>query len=166
MFLVGFMGAGKSSVGVALARMLGWPFEDLDQRIEARTKRSIEQIFRDSGEAEFRRLEHAALQELLSGGIGRRVVALGGGAFIQPENAALLGQDGLRTVFLDAPVDELYRRSNQEGVQRPLRQDKAQFERLYHARRPQYLKAGLHIATAEKTIEAVAERIVQELNLG
>ena len=59
-FLVGFMGAGKSTVGRALARQMNWPFEDLDERLQAREKRSIEQIFRESGEAEFRRAEHAA----------------------------------------------------------------------------------------------------------
>ena len=63
--LVGFMGAGKSSVGAALSRKLGWPFEDLDERIQAREKRSIEQIFRQSGEAVFRQLEHAALRSLV-----------------------------------------------------------------------------------------------------
>src|SRR5262249_6652771 len=57
-FLVGFMGAGKTTVGQALALQLGWPFEDLDDRIQAREKRTIEQIFRESGEAEFRRAEH------------------------------------------------------------------------------------------------------------
>src|SRR5271169_5659788 len=64
--LVGFMGAGKSSVGAALSRRLGWPFEDLDERIQAREQPSIEEIFRLSGEAVFRRLEHEALRSLIS----------------------------------------------------------------------------------------------------
>ena len=79
--LVGFMGAGKSSVGTALSRRLGWPFEDLDERIQAREQRSIEQIFRQSGEAAFRKLEHESLR-LLVGELNpsARVIALGGGA--------------------------------------------------------------------------------------
>jgi shikimate kinase len=165
-FLVGFMGAGKSSVGLALANRLGWPFEDLDQRIQAQEKRTIEQIFRESGEPEFRRLEHAALRDLLSGlGASRRVVALGGGAFVQPENAALLESAGLATVFLDAPPEELFRRCQQEPVDRPLRKDQEQFHRLYESRRPHYLKAGIHLETAGETVESVAACIAQGLGL-
>lgn len=90
-FLVGFMGAGKTSVGRALGAMLGWPFEDLDERIQKREGRSIENIFRESGEAAFRQAEHSALRELLSGPAKSQcVVALGGGAFAQEENTALL----------------------------------------------------------------------------
>ena len=86
------MGAGKSSVGRALGERLNWVFEDLDDRIEAREGRTVAEIFRDSGESEFRRAEHAALEHVLHelrGGVAR-IVALGGGAFAQKENAALL----------------------------------------------------------------------------
>src|ERR1700724_232971 len=65
-FLVGFMGAGKTTVGRALSRRLGLPFEDLDDRIQGREGKTIEQIFRESGEAEFRKVETAALRELLA----------------------------------------------------------------------------------------------------
>ena len=65
--LVGFMGAGKSSVGRALSEQLGWMFEDLDERIERRERRKVAEIFRESGEAGFRKAEHAALRELLAG---------------------------------------------------------------------------------------------------
>src|SRR6202051_3487646 len=65
-FLVGFMGAGKSSVGRVLAQRLNWIFEDLDDRIEAREGRTVAEIFRDSGESEFRRAEHAALEQVLA----------------------------------------------------------------------------------------------------
>ena len=119
--LVGFMGAGKSSVGAALSRHLGWPFEDLDERIQARAQRSIEQIFRQSGEAEFRRMEHEALRSLvgeLSG--SARIVALGGGAFTQEKNAALLEEAGLSTIFLDAPAEELFRRCQLQALERPV----------------------------------------------
>jgi len=65
LFLVGFMGAGKTSVGRTLAKRLNWDFEDLDDRIEQRERRSVPQIFRDLGEQEFRRAEHAALEAVL-----------------------------------------------------------------------------------------------------
>ena len=71
-FLVGFMGAGKSSVGRALGQRLNWIFEDLDDRIQAREGRTVAEIFRDSGESEFRRAEHAALRACARGTARRR----------------------------------------------------------------------------------------------
>ena len=99
-FLVGFMGAGKSSVGRVLGQLLNWVFEDLDDRIEAREGRSVAQIFRDSGESEFRRAEHAALAQVLEElrGGSARIVALGGGAFVQKQNAAVLEASSFPTV--------------------------------------------------------------------
>src|SRR5262249_58668423 len=86
-FLVGFMGAGKTSVGKALAEILGWKFEDLDDRIVAQERRSIAQIFSQSGEAGFRLTERKALESVLKDLTSTAlVVALGGGAFVSPEN--------------------------------------------------------------------------------
>jgi shikimate kinase len=159
-FLVGFMGAGKSSVGRALSLRLGWGFEDLDDRIQARAARSIGQIFRESGEAGFRRAEADALHELIGElGSSPRVVGLGGGAFVQSENAALLAQTQAPIVFLDAPVDELFRRCQQEDLERPLRQDQKRFRELYEARRAHYLTGTLRIETAGKSVDAVAAEV-------
>jgi shikimate kinase len=163
--LIGFMGAGKSSVGRALSRQLGWPFEDLDERIQAREGLSIEQIFQQSGEIEFRRAEHAALRALLSECISSRVVALGGGTFVQRHNAVLLEEPGMSVIFLDAPVEELFRRCQQEQVERPLRGDLEQFRQLYEARRPHYATAKLRIETAGKDIETIAAEITTRLGL-
>jgi len=165
-FLVGFMGAGKSSVGRALSQRLGWGFEDLDDRIQAREGRSIGQIFRESGEAEFRRAEADALRELIGEQESSpRVVGLGGGAFVQAENAALLGQTQSPIVFLDAPVDELFRRCQQEKVERPLRQDQKRFRQLYEARRPRYLAGTLRVETAGKSVDAVAVEVAGLLGI-
>jgi len=166
-FLVGFMGAGKTSVGEALGRLLGWPFEDLDDRVQAREGRTIQQIFEESGEAAFRRAENTALRELLAEhGDVARVVALGGGAFVQPENAALLQRQGLPAVFLDAAPEELFERCRQDQQpERPLRRDLEQFRRLYDLRRPHYLKASLRVDTSGKDVESVAEEIVSRLGL-
>jgi shikimate kinase len=162
--LVGFMGAGKSSVGAALSRKLGWPFEDLDERIQAREQRTIEQIFRQSGEAVFRQLEHAALRSLVDeAGPSPKVVALGGGAFAQANNAALLTDAGWSTIFLDAPVDELFRRCQEQKLERPLRGDAREFHRLYENRRPCYLKARFRIETAGKDVEEVAAEVIARL---
>ncbi len=165
-FLVGFMGAGKSSVGLALSRKLGWPFEDLDERIQVQEGRSIEQIFEQSGEAAFRQIEHAALRSLIQElGASPRVVAVGGGAFAQANNAALLEEAGFPAIFLDAPVEELFRRCQEQQVERPLRRDLDEFRRLYASRRPCYLKAAVRIETAGKNIESVATEAIQSLGL-
>ena len=106
-FLVGFMGAGKTSVGRALARRLQWQFVDLDQRIETQTGLAVAEIFAGSGEEAFRRLETATLRALLAElrDGSPAVVALGGGAPLREENAALLAACGAPQVFLDAPFE-------------------------------------------------------------
>lgn len=165
--LVGFMGAGKSSVGLALSRNLGWPFEDLDERIEARERRSIADIFEQSGEAAFRQMEHAALQSLIRDlAASPKVVAVGGGAFAQTINAELLREAGFPTVFLDAPVEELFRRCNEQPLNRPLRRELQEFRRLYDARRPCYLTAALRVETTGKDVDTVAAETMRALGLG
>jgi shikimate kinase len=169
--LIGFMGAGKSSVGRALGEQLGWGFEDLDERIERRERRKVAEIFRDSGESGFRRAEHAALRELVKGlsAGAERVVALGGGAFVQKKNARLVGAAGFPTVFLDASVEELWRRCRRQveehGTERPLLSSLASFQDLYEARRPHYLKASLRQETGGKTIEEIAAELARALGL-
>jgi shikimate kinase len=172
-FLVGFMGAGKSSVGRALGQRLNWLFEDLDDRIEQRERRSVAEIFRDSGEEGFRAAEHAALQEVLDDLHGRasimRVIALGGGAFAQQANAALLKAAGVPTVFLDAPAGELWQRcctqASEAGTERPLLKSREQFEKLCAARRRHYAKAQLKMNTSGRSVEAIAAEIEKKLKL-
>jgi len=169
--LVGFMGAGKSSVGRALGLRLNWIFEDLDDRIAARESRSVPDIFRDSGESAFRRAEHAALQQVLEelrSGMAR-IVALGGGAFVQKENADLLQASGVPTVFLDAPVEELWQRccsqAAEAGAERPLLQNMDQFRKLYETRRGSYSRASLKVQTGNRPVEAIAAEIAKMLGL-
>ena len=165
------MGAGKSSVGRALAEQLGWTFEDLDERIERREEREVPEIFRELGESEFRRAEHAALRELLrelrAG--AERIVALGGGTFVQRRNAQLVEAGGVPTVFLDADVEELWRRctqqAEQQGMERPLLGSLKSFRELYETRKPHYLKAAFRLDTGGKTVERIAAEVVQALRL-
>jgi shikimate kinase len=164
--LVGFMGAGKTTVGRALAVRLGWRFEDLDDLIQAREGRSIEQIFQQHGEAAFRNLERVVAREVLSGQRSAPLVlALGGGAFPQEPVQEILREAGIPAVFLDASDAELFQRSGQPEVIRPLRRDREQFRQLYEQRRPAYLKAHLCIETGGKQIETVVEEILLRLNL-
>ena len=166
MCLVGFMGAGKTSVGRVLSVRLGWPFEDLDDRIEAQEGRSVAEIFRDAGEEGFRRAETAALRQVLTGvGSSPRIIALGGGAIAQAENTRLLQQSEAAMVFLDAPVEELFRRCDQEGRERPLRRDLKQFRELYEQRRSFYSSAPCRIDTSGKDLETVAAEVACSLGL-
>ena len=171
LFLVGFMGAGKTSVGRVLAQQLNWAFEDLDERIERRERRSVPEIFRDSGESEFRRAERAALEEVvgeLQAGAAK-VVALGGGAFVQQENAALLRTARVATVFLDAPVEELWHRcseqARQAGAERPLLRSIDRFRELYEMRRTSYLQAALSVETGSRPLAEIASEIAERLGL-
>ena len=170
-FLVGFMGAGKSSVGRVLGQRLNWIFEDLDDRVEAREGRKVPEIFREAGESAFRRAEHAALQQILKelGGGVARIVALGGGAFVQQENAALLKASGVPTVFLDAPAEELWERccaqSAEAGTERPLLQSMNQFRSLYESRRQSYSNASLKVQTGRRPVDAIAAEIAKKLKL-
>jgi shikimate kinase len=165
-FLVGFMGSGKSSVGPALARRLGWRFQDLDTRVEARERRSIAEIFLHSGEAAFRRAERAALIELLDElPSSPTVAALGGGAIVQADNLVLLQQCGVPAVFLDAPVEELWQRCQAEKAERPLLGSADQFRQLYEARRPLYMKAGRRVDTSGKDVVTVAAEVARKLRV-
>jgi shikimate kinase len=160
------MGAGKTAVGRVLSERLGWQFHDLDQAIELRAEQTIAQIFQGAGETAFRKLEHEAIRELLADrrSLGK-VVALGGGAFAQAENASLLKQSGFSVVFLDAPLDELWRRCQEQSIPRPLCQDREQFRDLYQVRRPHYMAAALHVDTLNKSVEKVAGEIANALAL-
>ena len=164
--LVGFMGAGKTTVGGLLASQLGWRFEDLDDLIRAREGCAIEQVFWQKGEMAFRDIEHEVLYETISQvNSPQMVLALGGGAFVESRNQELLLAERIPAVFLDAPVEELFRRCEQPGVVRPLRRDPVQFRELYMQRRPAYQKAALSIATAGKDIAAVVKEIIFGLKL-
>src|SRR5208282_5482119 len=104
-YLLGFMGSGKSTVGNLLARALGWPLIDLDTVIEAGQGLSIREIFENSGEPFFRQVERAALTEASKA--EPAVIALGGGTFAQPPNVDLIRDLGGTTVWLDCPPEIL-----------------------------------------------------------
>jgi shikimate kinase len=159
--LIGFMGAGKTTVGRLLAKRLRRPFYDLDDVIEQREQQTIAAIFSQQGEAAFRRSETAALGHLLeeSTSAGDLILALGGGAFVQPENRALLEQAGAVTVLLEAPLEELQRRCQGEHKVRPLAQQQERFAELFAGRRADYARAQHRVQTQGKPVEQVAAEI-------
>jgi shikimate kinase len=163
-FLVGFMAAGKSSVGRELARRMKWDFVDLDSHIESREERTVAEIFRDRGETGFRLAESGALRELLAGFLNREcVVALGGGAFIDEGNRELIRP--WPSVFLEVPAAELWERSLTDGVERPLRGNPEQFAKLYAERLPFYRQATVTIVTSGKDPAALCVEIERKLQL-
>ncbi|HYX54448.1 MAG TPA: shikimate kinase [Candidatus Limnocylindrales bacterium] len=165
-FLIGFMGAGKTSAGKALAAHLGWRFQDLDDLIEAREGARIATLFTERGEAGFRDAEAQALEHLLQDAASQSdlVVALGGGTFVQPRNRVLLERYGAVTVLLDAPAEELRRRCQAEDRIRPLAGDEERFLELYVERQPAYARARHKVQTMNKTVKAVAAEIAELLS--
>ena len=159
-FLLGFMGSGKTTVGRRLAERLGRPFQDLDSRIEAATGRSIADIFYRNGEAAFRTLESSELSALLAEMeiAPGAVVALGGGTFPPPRNRELLRKFGGWSVFLECPVEQMLSRCSGSAL-RPLCRDPAAFRRLYEERLPAYRQAGCAVNGGAGTPEEVAEAI-------
>jgi shikimate kinase len=161
-FLLGFMASGKSSVGRELARRLDWDFVDLDARIESRERQTIAEIFRDRGESSFRLAETSALRDLTESLERNTVVALGGGAFVQPKNRELLRS--WPSVFLEVPLDELWRRSLEDPTERPLRKDNlTEFARLYESRLPFYRQATVTVVTSGKDPASLCAEIERTL---
>ena len=144
-FLVGFMGSGKTTLGRLLANEIGWPFIDIDEEIEASAGCSINEIFDTRGEAEFRKLESEAIASrvcLIERG-NPSVVTLGGGAFVQQANYELVSANGI-SVWLDCPLDLLWRRVSKDSTS-PLARDRERFARLYESRRPAYSRADYRV---------------------
>ncbi len=144
-YLVGFMGCGKSTVGAQLADEIGWRFLDLDQRIEQEQQRTIASIFDEDGEEAFRKIESETLQQVIRETYRGRatVAALGGGAFAWPGNREKLEDSGV-TIWLDVPFERVAQRvARQEH--RPLARDPEKFKALFEARKPLYAKADYTI---------------------
>ena len=148
-YLIGFMGCGKSTIGRMLADEIGWRFADLDDDIEAQQRKSISEIFSTAGEEEFRRIEHEALaRRVRSVRCGMpTVLAVGGGAFTQLENVELLTENGI-TVWIDAAFP-VVRNRVAGSDHRPLARDAAKFEQLYYARRKFYSQAEFRVEINE-----------------
>lgn len=157
-YLLGFMGSGKTTVGALLAKALGWPFIDLDATIETGQRQTIPQIFAQAGEPFFRELEHAALTEASK--TQPAVIALGGGTFVQQANLEFIRETEGATVWLDCSPEELQRRC--EGIDnRPLFRDAASFRQLFDQRLPFYQLAQYRVSSAGRAPQEVVEEILR-----
>jgi shikimate kinase len=157
-YLLGFMGSGKSTVGELLSEKLDWPFIDLDTVIEAGQGVSIREIFERSGEAFFRQLERAALSEVLKS--EPAVIALGGGTFANEANVELLRDTGGTTIWLDCPMEILLERCS-GMVTRPLFRDPESLQRLLDLRLPYYRLAEFRVSTEGRSAPEVTEQILR-----
>ena len=154
-YLVGFMGAGKTTVGRVLSRRLGWRLLDVDELVEQREHMTVADLFAKRGEAYFRSVERTVLGDHLA--TRHAVVATGGGTFADAQNRALINQDGL-SVWLDVSLERLTARVPADG-RRPLAADRIEFERLYTLRRSAYSQAHLRIDATRASVEAIVEQL-------
>jgi shikimate kinase len=163
-YLVGFMGSGKTTIGRLLADRIGWHFVDLDAHIEAGQGTRIFDIFETRGEAEFRRIEREMLRDVVRAVERGRptVLALGGGAIVHPDNYALVEDNGI-VIWLDCPF-EIVRQRVAQAQHRPLARDPASFAQLYETRRECYARADYRIPI-ESDDPAVAVAAALELPL-
>jgi shikimate kinase len=154
-YLLGFMGAGKSTVGPLLARKLATRFYDLDSLIEDAEKSTVRRIFETKGENYFRQKETELLIPLTN--LRNSVVALGGGTFVQEANRALIRATGI-SVWLDVPLSLIQKRI-QDPLSRPLFRSPREMEALFQQRLPFYQMADMEIKIGSESAEQIAERI-------
>jgi len=163
-FLIGMMGAGKSTVGQLLAHKLNYNFIDTDPLIEQCAGKSISEIFADDGEETFRDLEQQVLSQVSA--YTRLVVATGGGIVLRSLNWSHL-HDGI-VVWIDVPVEILYDRLQTESADRPLLQTEDPLQKLsdlYEQRRDRYAQADISImVNAEETPTDISDRLFEMIN--
>ncbi len=161
--LVGLMGAGKSTVGRRLARRLGLPFIDSDEAIEDAAGFTAGELFERYGDADFRDGERRLVARLVGEGT-IRVIATGGGAYVNPVTRKLLNERAI-TVWLDAPVDILAERTGRRNT-RPLLRDGSRanvLKRLAEERGPAYAEAHIRVRSGEGAHRDVVDCIVKAL---
>lgn len=161
--LVGLMGVGKSTVGRRLARRLALPFVDSDSAIEDAAGFSAAEVYERFGEKDFRDGERRLVARLVEGHV--RVIATGGGAFVDPRTRELLNARAI-TVWLDAEVDVLTERTGRRDTRPLLRNGdrKGTLERLADERRPSYAEAHIHIRSGSGGHQEVVEAIIAALD--
>ncbi|MCA1031713.1 shikimate kinase [Bacillus timonensis] len=156
-YLTGFMGAGKTTIGRLLGKSLNLPVVDTDKYIEQQTGKTIPEIFNVDGEVTFREYEKKCIQELPTENI---IITTGGGMVTQLANRQWMKQNGF-TIFLHAEIEEVFKRVA-VNKNRPLfdKNDQEKMTKLYHDRLPFYEEADLTVKTTSKSIEMIVKEII------
>ena len=161
--ITGFMGCGKTEVARCLAQRLGFEIVDLDEVITKRENRTPAELISEAGEPFFREIETRTLAALLTQNKAR-VIALGGGAWIESSNRDSIAQSELMSVWLDTPFALCWQRIEADPKDRPLGRTIQQAEELFERRRPIYQLARVHIQViGEETPDELAAAIQSEL---
>jgi shikimate kinase len=158
-YLVGFMGSGKSTIGRELSLLLKAPFIDLDAEIEKSAKLAVREIFAQFGELRFRELEREHLKRVSEG--PDAIIALGGGAYVDVENRRIVDESGI-SVWLKASFENIRERVRPDGT-RPLLADMDRARQLYSDRTPAYKLARIHVLTDNRLPDAIANEIVERI---
>ena len=161
-FLCGFMGCGKSTIGKALANRLNAPFFDLDDYIVSKEGRTIPTIFEENGEPYFRQVEADSIGEISTQG---GVIATGGGAMLNPKTAEFARGCG-KVIYLDVPFLTCYKRIC-DDTNRPLVMNNTmtQLLDLYNKRKIVYIKNSTHTVNAKCSIEKIVGKIIEIIQL-
>lgn len=163
-YLVGFMGAGKTTVGRELAARIGAPFFDIDELIESAEKMSVKDVFAQRGEPYFRKREKDVLRSTRH--LESAIVAAGGGTFTFDENIQFIQSEGL-SVYLSASYSLLRSRIGEKAAERPLFRDDVAAHELYNSRIRYYRMADITIEIREEeTTNEIVERLLLELPKG
>ena len=170
-YLTGFMGSGKSTIGPILANTIGYDFMDIDRTIELTVGKSVSEIFREDGEKHFRSLERALIAQVCMK--PRTVISLGGGTLADPESFRNISSTGI-VVYLKVTPDQVFKRLHHRN-DRPILADvkgdrlsdeelRARIQSLYLAREPFYNRADITILTDEKKVGITVDQIVKILS--
>lgn len=171
-YLTGFMGSGKSTIGPILANTIGYDFADVDHVIEEREGKSVSEIFQESGEEYFRTLERRILGEILRK--KHLVVSLGGGTIADPANFHVVSGSGI-IVYLKTTPEQIFRRLHHKR-DRPILTDirgellsreelRRRIQDLFAKREPFYSQADITVTTDEQRVGITVDRIVKKLSL-
>jgi len=169
-YLTGFMGSGKSTIGPILANTIGYDFADIDRTIERTIGKSVNEIFLESGEDRFRSLERELVASLSAR--PRLVIALGGGTIMDAENFRLITASGI-VVYLKSTPEQIFRRVHRRD-DRPMLRDQAgdrldedrlreRINHLYRLREPVYAQADFIVLTGDRRVGLTVDEIVRIL---